>query len=215
MTRRQTIDSQNPDFELIQEIAALIREGHVVVVPTDTAYGLTGNPTDTKVVQRILKIKARSEKLGMPLLAASISQVREIVTLTPLAENFVTHFWPGAVTLILSAQREFPSGVIGPNESLAIRIPDHPITLEVIRATGFPIIGTSANKSNTPSPRSADLVVAQLSGQVDFILDAGSTYHSADSTIVNFMTDPPSILREGAIPLSDIESWLKRAISNK
>lgn len=213
MTRRQTIDLQNPDFELIQEVAALIREGHVVVVPTDTAYGLTGDPTDPQVVRRVLSIKERSEKLGMPLLAASTSQVQELTTLSALAEAFVAHFWPGAVTVIVPTSQGFPPGITGPSGSLAIRVPDHPITLEVIQATGFPIIGTSANKSNMPSPRSANMVVAQLGDQVDFILDAGPTHHSADSTIVTFMTEPPSILREGAIPQSDVESWLNSSFT--
>ncbi|MFX1565830.1 MAG: L-threonylcarbamoyladenylate synthase [Promethearchaeota archaeon] len=213
MTRRQTIDPQNLDFEIIQEVASLICEGYVVVLPTDTAYGLVGDPTDTHVIQRVLSIKERSEKHGMPLLAASISQVQKLVRLTSLAKDFVTYFWPGAVTVIAPTRQTFPSGITGPTNSLAIRIPDHSVTIEVIRATGFPIIGTSANKSNTPSPRSADMVVKQLGDQVDFILDAGATYHSADSTIVTFMTDPPSILREGAIPQSAIKSWLNNALS--
>ncbi len=209
MTRRQTIDAKNLDFQVIQEVAASIKKGQLVVLPTDTAYGLTGNPFDEKVVHRILTVKQRTKKLGMPLLAANLAQIQNLVILSPLVKAFIAQYWPGAVTIIVPACHEFPSGIVGPDESLAVRIPNHPVTLEVIHAIGHPIIGTSANKSNTPSPRSADAAAAQLGDQVDYILDAGPTHHSADSTIVNFIIDPPQIIREGAIAQSDIEDWLK------
>jgi len=209
MTRRQTIDPQNPDFHVIQEVAACINEGQIVVLPTDTAYGLTGNPSDAKVVQRILSVKGRAEKLGMPLLAANLPQVQKLVTLSPRAKAFAAHCWPGAVTIIAPSCQVFPPGIIGPDDSLAVRVPNHPVTLEVIRVTGYPIIGTSANRSNHASPRSADAAASQLADFVDFILDGGPTYHSADSTIVNFMVDPPEIIREGAVARSDVECWLQ------
>jgi L-threonylcarbamoyladenylate synthase len=209
MARRQTIDPENPDYHIIQEVATRINRGQVVVIPTDTAYGLTGNPSDATVVQRILRVKQRTTKAGMPLLAANLTQVKQLVTLSPLAEAVANQFWPGAVTIIVPTRHLFPLGVVGPNQSLAIRIPNHAVALALIRLTGYPIIGTSANKSRTPSPRSAEMVATQLGDQVDYILDAGPTQHLADSTIVTFTRDPPEIIREGAIPRSDIEFWLK------
>lgn len=207
--RHHRIDPENPDIHVIQEVASLIREGKVVVVPTDTAYGLTGDASDAQVVQRILAIKSREEKLGMPLLAADRTQVQNLVTLPPLADALTEEYWPGALTIIAPACREFPAGILGPQRSLAVRIPAHPVTLAVIRATGTAIIGTSANISDYPSPRTAEEAAAQLGSQVDYILDAGPTQHAADSTIINFTTDPPKIIREGAIPRSALERWLK------
>lgn len=209
MTSRQTIDPENLDFSLIQEVAARIREGQILVLPTDTAYGLTGNPSDASVVQRILKVKQRREKLGMPLLADSLSQAHELVTLPPLAEEIAAHFWPGAVTIIAPAHQEYPLGILGPKNSLAVRVPNHPVALAIIRATGYPIIGTSANVSNTPSPRSAEAAAADLEGLVDFILDAGPTQHSMDSTIINFTVEPPQIIREGAIARAKLALFMK------
>ena len=209
MTRRQRVNPEKPDLQVIQEVASCIKEGKLVVLPTDTAYGLTGNPLDEGVVKRILTVKQRDAKSGMPLLAADLVQVQALAILPPLAEAFTSQFWPGAVTIITTARQEFPIGVMGPNNSLAVRIPNHRITLEVIHATGYPIIGTSANKSNTASPRTAEAAATQIGDQVDYILDAGPTFHTADSTIVNFTVDPPNLLREGAVPKTDIENWLK------
>jgi len=150
--RHHRIDPENPDIRVIQEVASLIREGKVVIVPTDTAYGLTGDASDAQVVQRILAIKNREAKLGMPLLVADRTQAQNLVTLPPLAEALTEEYWPGALTIIAPACREFPSGILGPQGSLAIRIPAHPVTLAVIRATEAAIIGTSANKADHPSP---------------------------------------------------------------
>jgi L-threonylcarbamoyladenylate synthase len=209
--RQHRIDPENPDVHVIQEVATLIREGQVAIIPTDTAYGLTGNAADAQVVQRILTIKNRAAKLGMPLLAANRTQIQDLVTLPPQAKALTEKYWPGALTIIAPACREFPTGIVGPQMSLAVRIPAHPVTLAVIRATGTAIIGTSANKSDHPSPRTADAAAAQLGDQVDYILDAGPTHHTADSTIINFTTDPPELIREGAIPQSALERWLKTA----
>ncbi len=209
MTRRQTIDPKNPNLHIIQEVASCIKEGLIVVLPTDTAYGLTGNPSDAKVVHRILTVKQRTKKLGMPLLAANLAQVHNLVTLSTMAEAFTAQCWPGAVTIIAPAKQVFPPGILGPQNSLAVRVPNHPVTLDVIRATGYPIIGTSANISNLSSPRTADAAEIQLGDMVDYILDAGPTHHSVDSTIVNFSVDPPEIIREGAVSRKTVEFWLK------
>ena len=204
MPRRQPIDPENMDFQVIGEVAALIQQGGLVILPTDTAYGLTGNPSSASVVQRVIQVKQRAEGLGMPLLAANLAQIRGLVTLSPAVEAFVTKIWPGAVTIIAPACQEFPPGIKGPDNTLAVRIPNHPVTLEVIQATGYPIIGTSANKSEGLSPRTAENAATQIGDEVDYILDAGPTYQSADSTIVNFTVDPPKIIREGVLTGSEI-----------
>jgi L-threonylcarbamoyladenylate synthase len=206
--RHHRIDAENPDVHVIQEVATLIRKGKVVIIPTDTAYGVTGNAYDAQVVQRILTIKNREAKFGMPLLAANRTQIQDLVTLSPQAEALAAEYWPGALTIIAPACRELPTGIMGPQMSLAVRIPSHPVTLAVIRATGTAIIGTSANKSDHPSPRTAEEAAIQLGDQVDFILDAGPTHHTADSTIINFTAEPPEIIREGAIPRSALKRWL-------
>lgn len=208
MPRRRTVDPLKPDPQTLLEVVHIIQEGGVVILPTDTAYGLSGNPTDARVVARIMKAKQRTEKLGMPLLAENLGQAQSVGTITGTAAALATQFWPGALTLIVPARKEFPAGIRGPDNSVALRVPDHVVTLAVIHGTGFPIIGTSANKLNEPSPRTADAAETQLGSLVDLILDAGPTRHEADSTIVNCISDPPKIVREGVLTAQILRPWL-------
>ncbi len=207
MVRRYSINAKNLNLDLIHEAAQRIRMGGIIILPTDTAYGLTGNPTDPIAVQRIISVKKRTSKPGMPLLVKNLAQAHTLVKLSKTAQDLATQFWPGALTLIAPSLHSFPPGILGPQNSLAIRVPDHPVTLAVIQATGFAIIGTSANTSDTPSPRTADAAEANIGQHVDFILDAGSTQHTADSTIVDCTRSPPEIIREGAIPATRLQSW--------
>ncbi len=202
------VDPLKPDPQTILEVAHLIQEGGLVILPTDTAYGLSGNPTDAGVVTRIMKAKQRTEKLGMPLLAENLSQAQSVGTITSTAAALATQFWPGALTLIVPARKEFPVGIRGPDNSIALRVPNHLVTLAIIHATGYPIIGTSANKLNEPSPRSANAAETQVGALVDLILDAGPTHHEADSTIVNCLLDPPEIIREGVLKAKTLSPWL-------
>jgi L-threonylcarbamoyladenylate synthase len=214
MTSRQTIDPLNPDLDLIRDVATRIQQGQILVLPTDTAYGLSGNPSDASVVQRILKVKQRTKKLGMPLLAANLAQAQKLVTLPMIAMKIAAQFWPGAVTIVAPARHEYPPGILGPQNSLAVRVPNHPVTLAVIQATGYPIIGTSANISDSPSPRSAQVAATYLEGLVDFILDAGPTQHSMDSTIINFTIVPPQIIREGVVGREKLAPLLQETNGN-
>jgi L-threonylcarbamoyladenylate synthase len=208
MTRRYTVDAQNPDPAIIAEAVALIREGNLIVVPTDTAYGLAGDPSNPEVVQRVLAIKNRANKPGMPLLVTSLNQARHLGSFTPLAEELARQFWPGALTLIVSAQQPYPPGIIGPDNSLALRMPKHAVPLRITDALQAPIIGTSANKTHEPSPRTATAANAQIGSVVDCILDAGPTPLRQDSTILHCITTPLKILREGALPLTALRPWL-------
>jgi len=209
MTRRLTVNPENPESDVIQEVVSLIRSGGIVILPTDTAYGLVGNPADATIVNRVLTIKERTDKPGMPLLVGNITQALFLGKFTPVAQTLATQFWPGALTLIVPGRRPFPPGIPGPDRSLALRMPHHPVTIAVIHSLGYPIIGTSANKSESPSPRTADAAAAQVGSLVDLIIDAGPTHHEADSTIVNCTLNPPVILREGAIRAPALSSFFE------
>ncbi|MFX0169800.1 MAG: L-threonylcarbamoyladenylate synthase [Candidatus Hodarchaeota archaeon] len=208
MTRRQAVDPQNPDQRVINEVAALIQQGGLVVLPTDTAYGLAGDPQNPTVVNRVLTVKRRVGKPGMPLLVASLAQARRFGNFSKLAEALATRFWPGALTLVVPTHHTFPTGILGPQNSLALRIPNHPVALAVIQTLKAPVIGTSANKSTAPSPRSAEAAIAQMGDAVDLVLDAGPTPLSKDSTIINCTITPPEILRRGALPVATLRPLL-------
>jgi L-threonylcarbamoyladenylate synthase len=209
MTRRLVLDPDSPDPKGVAEAAAVIRRGGLVILPTDTAYGLAGDPKDPAVVERILTIKERKEKNGMPVLAANVNQVRQVVTLSQVAETLAQRFWPGALTLILPTRRSFPEGVLGPDNTLAVRVPNHLVALHVIRYVGFPVTGTSANRSGAPSPRTVEEATGQLGPEVDLVLDAGATRQPADSTILDCTAHPLRVVRAGAVPETALQPWLE------
>ncbi len=208
MVRRLHIDPKAINPTILQKAADAVLQGQLVIIPTDTAYGLTGDPTNPHVVTQVLQVKGREEKLGMPLLAADLDQVRALTTLPSYAEKLAAQFWPGALTLIVPTHQAFPEGIMGPKQSLAIRIPNHTVPLALIKLIGFPIIGTSANISNMPSPRTADAAAAYLGSSVDLLLDAGPTSFQADSTILDCTQSPPRVLREGALSSDQFRPWL-------
>ncbi|MFX1474281.1 MAG: L-threonylcarbamoyladenylate synthase [Promethearchaeota archaeon] len=205
-----TVDRQNPDPEIIQKAAEIIQCGGIVILPTDTAYGLAGNPADPIVVNRIITIKERLGKAGMPVLAADISQVRVVAELEGLAYDLAMAFWPGALTLILPALRTLSEGVQGPNSTLALRVPDHPVALHIIYDVGFVVTGTSANKSGEPSPHTANAAYSQVGEQVDLVLDAGPTQHCSASTIVDCTVEPPRLVRSGAVSEKALQPWFSK-----
>ena len=205
-----TVDKQNPDPLIIKKVADIIHRGGIVILPTDTAYGLAGNPTDPIIVNRIIAIKGRRGKAGMPVLAADISQVIDIAELEGIAYDLAMAFWPGGLTLILPARRNLPKGVQGPRGTLAVRVPDHPVALQIINNVGFVVTGTSANRSGEPSPHTANAACSQVGEQVDLVLDAGPTYHCSTSTIVDCTVEPLRLVRRGAVPEEALRPWLSK-----
>jgi L-threonylcarbamoyladenylate synthase len=205
-----TVNPQSPDPAIIRRAAEIIQGGGIVILPTDTAYGLAGSPADPSVVNRIMIIKERRGKAGMPVLAADISQVRAIAGLEGLAYDLAMKFWPGGLTLILPARRKFPEGVQGPRDTIALRVPDHPVTLKIISDVGFAVTGTSANRSGEPSPHTAAAAYSQIGEQIDLVIDAGPTYHCSTSTIVDCTVEPPRIVRQGAVPEEKLRPLFSR-----
>ncbi len=202
------VDKHNPDQTIIRKAADVIQSGGIVILPTDTAYGLAGNPTDPVVVDRIIAIKGRRGKAGMPVLAADFSQVLDIAELEGKAYDLAKAFWPGGLTLILPARRNLPKGVQGPRGTLAVRVPNHPAALQIISSVGYVVTGTSANRSGESSPHTASAAYSQIGDQVDLTIDAGHTRHSASSTIVDCTVEPARLVRKGAVPEEALQTWL-------
>jgi tRNA threonylcarbamoyl adenosine modification protein (Sua5/YciO/YrdC/YwlC family) len=159
-------------------------------------------------VNRIIDIKERRGKAGMPVLAADFLQVMDVVELEGKAYDLAQSFWPGGLTLILQARQDFPEGVQDSRGTLAVRIPNHPVALATISAVGFVVIGTSANKTGESSPHTASDAYSQIGDQVDLVIDAGPTHHCAASTIVDCTEDPPRLVRSGVIS----ENMIRRAL---
>jgi L-threonylcarbamoyladenylate synthase len=168
-----------------------------VVYPTDTVYGLGCDPFNRNAVHRLFEAKARSSK-PVSVLCSSRTKAEELVTMSAAARRLVAQHWPGALTLVAPAKRRLPAELTQGASTLGVRVPDHLGCLQLIRACGGWLTGTSANISGSGSARSASEALSQLGGSVDLILDGG-VLEGKESTVVQVIGGKVAILRTGPI----------------
>jgi L-threonylcarbamoyladenylate synthase len=182
-----------------------IQRGGVIVMPTDTVYGLACDPANSAAVSRIYTIKRRPAGLELTLLAASLADVEADVDLSPAARTLAAAYWPGGLSII-SALRTRRWAIPRDGTTLSVRVPAHPVALELLRRTG-PLATTSANRHGEPTPETAAEVTAALGGEVDAIVDGGRSAGLA-STIIDCTTMTPRVLRDGPISAAALFSLL-------
>src|SRR5690348_14387315 len=205
------INSENPEASLIRYAADQIRAGEVLGMPTDTFYGLAADPFNLRAVDRVYDIKSRSRHKPLSLLIADVDQAEQLAQ--DLPEEFYAlarRFWPGPLTIIVKASSRLPLKVTANTGNVALRVPASRIAVEVIRAAGVPITATSANISGASECTTAEGVRQQLGKSISLIVDGGPSPRDVASTIIN-MSDPGhiGILRQGAIPESDLAEFLR------
>lgn len=184
----------------IEEGIAILRRGGIVAYPTDTVYGLGACMNIRQAVERIYQVKERPRHMALPLLLADASQVTEVADpVPPIAWRLIQTFMPGALTIVLHKSKAVPDIVTAGGRTVAIRIPNHPVPIALIRGLRAPIVGTSANLSGRPSPLTAVEVRTQFGSKVDLVIDGGRCSSSRESTIVDVTGKTPVVLREGAI----------------
>jgi L-threonylcarbamoyladenylate synthase len=184
----------------------IVKAGGIVAFPTDTVYGLGGDAFNSEVAERIYRVKKRPRSLPLPVLLADSTQVSAVVRFTPdIARFLMKRFWPGGLTLVLPKAASLPEIISAGSDKVAIRIPNHVVPLALIHGLGTPIIGTSANISNKPSPVTAEEVEEQLGSQVDLIINMGRCASGLESTVVDVTGKTPVILRQGIIPEDEIK----------
>jgi L-threonylcarbamoyladenylate synthase len=192
--------------EALDRAAALLRKGGVVAFPTETVYGLGANAFDVRAVARIFDIKRRPEfdplivhVLDESMLAAVVSEV------PPVARILIDRFWPGPLTLILRKHAAIPSLVTAGLETVAVRMPAHPVAQALLERTGLPLAAPSANPFGYLSPTRAEHVARLLGERVDAIVNGGPAEHGVESTIL-LLEPAPVLLRPGAISIEAIEA---------
>ena len=213
MSLVEAIDSQHPDPVLIDRCAALLRAGKLVAYPTETFYGLAGDPLSSEAVEMIFVAKGRPDRMALPLIAADRHAVLEAVReFSSAAERLAGAHWPGALTLILPASPSLPQRLLGGGHTVGIRISPHPVAAALARSFGSSIVATSANRSGQPAPMTAAEVRHALGGDVALILDGGPTRGGQASTVLDLTVDPPRLVRSGSVPVSALEQVLGRRI---
>ncbi len=195
------------DAEVILKAAEIIRGGGIVAFPTETVYGLGANGYNPLAVARIFEVKRRPSFDPLILHVADPADVRKLVKEIPSsAKKLIERFWPGPVTVVLLKEENIPDIVTAGLPSIAVRMPDHPMALSLIKESKCPIAAPSANPFGYLSPTTAGHVREQLGDQVDLILDGGPCTVGVESTIVSFLDGKPKLLRPGGVSLEEIES---------
>jgi L-threonylcarbamoyladenylate synthase len=197
--------------EAVREAAAVIRNGGVVAFPTETVYGLGADAMNARAVERVFAIKGRPRFNPLIVHAADHAQARDLVAHFPKpASELAARFWPGPLTLVLPKRGPVPSIVTAGLPTVAVRVPDHPLALALIRLAGTPIAAPSANPHGTTSPTCAQHVRDGLGAQVKVVLDGGPCPVGIESTVVSFTGGEARLLRPGGVPVEEIEAVVGR-----
>ena len=191
----------------------MVKEGGLVVYPTDTVYGLGCDPFNIEAVKRVFRLKGERRK-PLPILASSINYVEKIALLSREAEKIAKGFWPGPLTLVVLKKPVLPEVVTCNLNSVGVRVPNHNVALRLISLSNGLLVGTSANKTGEKSPRTAQEAAEQLGKQVDLILDGGPATLGLPSTVADLTSKKPRILREGPISFKEISEILSRDPTN-
>jgi len=190
----------------VERGVSILREGRLVAFPTDTVYGLGASAHIQQAVERIFEVKERPRSMALPLLLADTSQMNDVAeSVPPVARLLANKFLPGALTLVLPRAKSVLDIITAGDTTVAVRIPDHPVPVALIKGLGAPVVGTSANLSGQPSPLTADEVYSQLGDRIEFVIDGGKCPGGRESTMVDVTKETPVILREGAISKEEIE----------
>jgi len=187
----------------LERAAALIRAGKLVAFPTETVYGLGANALDAEAVARIFQAKGRPKTSPLIVHVDSIEMARGLAAEWPLpAEMLARRYWPGPLTLVVPKRPSIPDIVTAGLSTVGLRMPAHPLALELIRAAGVPIAAPSANRFTELSPTLPGHVPE---GLADYVLDGGPAHVGIESTVLS-LAGPPVLLRPGVIPLPEIEA---------
>ena len=201
-------DFRCPSEEAVEKAVEVIKSGGVVVIPTDTVYGIAADPFNEDALERVFRVKERSLDSPVPLLLGESHHYALLARGAEALVRLALRFWPGPLTVVLEPLPDAPRlfrrwGQVG------VRLPACPICREIARRVGGIITGTSANISGRESPRTAQQAMFQLGNRVDLYIDAGPTPLGRSSTVVDVRGGEPRLVREGPIPFEDILEALK------
>lgn len=205
MSKVYRVDQENPNPEVINLAATVLRDGGIIVFPTETVYGL-GALADSKFgPHEIFEIKVRPSELPIPLLVETEDALDTWGTDVPeCAHKLAKEFWPGALTIVVKASDRVPRDFVAPDGTIGLRAPKHEVVMELIQAAGGPIFATSANTHGNPAPGAFDDVEQRIIAHADVSLDGGETEHQMASTVVRCTSEGTVVLREGAISADQV-----------
>ena len=189
--------------------AKILNNGGIVGIPTETVYGLAANALDGNAVKKIFKAKERPMDNPLIVHISSIDEIYNLVYHFPnIAKKLCDKFWPGPLTIILPKSNKIPNEVSAGLDTVAIRLPSHPLARKLIKTAGIPLAAPSANISGKPSPTSFKHVYHDLNGKIDAIIDGGDSSVGLESTVITLVSNPPKLLRPGGITIEEVQAVL-------
>lgn len=205
------INPERIELDQLKIISKVLQEEGIVAYPTDTFYGLGASCFSNKAIQRIYCLKKRKPTKPLSALISDMEMVQNIVRdVPPLFWNITKKFWPGPLTLILKASSKLPEDLLGPGDTIGIRQPALSWLRKLVKKVSFPITATSANISGEIEVASPEKVIDLFFGKVELIVNGGKTTEILPSTVMDLTSRKPEILREGAVPSSLLEEYLRR-----
>ena len=206
-------DPVHPQPEFVAQAADLIHRGGVVAFPTETYYGLGADALNLQAIERIYKIKGRDRSKPILILVESSGRIESLVKPFPLTvERLMETYWPGPLTILFQAGSRLPIELTAGTGKIGIRVPSHPVARALLLAVRGPLTGTSANRADSPSPKTAQEVRKSIGPEVDLILEAGPTPGKKPSTVLDCTVSPFRIVREGMVSRAALEAVIGKII---
>lgn len=188
--------------------AEIIASGGVVAIPTDTLYGLAADALNPRAVEGVYTAKGRPADMPLPVLVSGWQQATQVADIPadaqPIVRKLADAYWPGSLTMVLPAAPGLPERLTAGRDTIAVRMPNHPVPLALAEALGRPITGTSANRSGEPDITDADDLQTIIGPRVDGIIASGPAPEGTASTIISVSPEGTALLREGALPYREI-----------
>jgi L-threonylcarbamoyladenylate synthase len=205
------IDVNNIDMDKLKYASDILRNGGLVAFPTETVYGLGANALNEKAIGKIYEAKGRPADNPIIVHIADKKDVGAVSrnSIDEDAEKLMEEFWPGPLTIVLKKADRIPSIITAGLDTVAVRMPAHPVALALIKEAGVPVGAPSANSSGKPSPTRAEHVINDLYGKVDIIIDAGESIVGLESTVLDITVHPPMILRPGGVTPAQISKIIR------
>ncbi|HZH98982.1 MAG TPA: L-threonylcarbamoyladenylate synthase [Fimbriimonadaceae bacterium] len=203
----------HPSPQNIQRAAEILLDGDLVVMPTETVYGIAADATNAEAVRRIFEAKQRPTDNPLIIHISDFIQLEDVVgEWNDTADILANRFWPGPLTLILKKSEMIPLEATAGLDTVAVRMPAHPVALELIEVAGIPVAAPSANRFMHLSPTRAEHVAPEIAEKIEMILDGGPCVVGLESTVIDVTTESPRILRPGGVSRGEIQAALGRPL---
>lgn len=203
----------DPDFDKLKEAARILEHGGLVAFPTETVYGLGAIYNNDSALRKIFAVKGRPADNPLIVHIGRLDQLTELaMSISPRAERLMAEFWPGPLTLIFPKKKEVSAVVTAGLDTVAVRMPSHPLAKSLLNLTNIPVAAPSANLSGRPSPTRGDHVCQDLGGKIEAIIDGGPCSKGIESTVLSLSHQTPVILRPGSVTREMIETVLQETV---